>query len=77
MALDVVKISNFHVMSHVAQKVFDKVSLNLIGMVVSICCCAPGVSVVDLLSIFTVIALDLVKNCNFVLEHVYIKKYLT
>jgi hypothetical protein len=77
MALDVENISNSHFVSLVAQKVFDIESLNLIGMVVSICCCVPGVLFLGFIQYFRVIALELVKNCNFVLEHLYIKKYLT
>jgi hypothetical protein len=64
-ALDLVKFCNFQFVSHVTQKGFDLESWNLTGMLISICSCAPGYFRVDTFSIFRVIALDLVKICNF------------
>jgi hypothetical protein len=64
-ALDLVKIYNFQLVSHVTQKVFDLESWNLIRMLLSMCGCAPGYFRVDIFSIFRVIALDLVKISNF------------
>jgi hypothetical protein len=63
--LDLVKICNFQLVSHVAQKVFDVGSWNFTGMLISICSCAPGYFCVDIFSILRVIALDLVKIYNF------------
>jgi hypothetical protein len=51
--------------SHVTQNVLDLGSWNLTGMLISMCSCAPVYFRVDLFSIFRVIALDLVKFCNF------------
>jgi hypothetical protein len=48
--------------SHIAQKVFYPVSWNFSGMLISMCSCTPGYFRVDLLSIFRVIALVLVKK---------------
>jgi hypothetical protein len=59
-ALDLVKICIFQFVSCL-QKVFNLESWNLIGMLLSMCSCAPWVSLVDLFSISRVIALDLVK----------------
>jgi hypothetical protein len=64
-ALGLVKICNFQLMSHVTQKVFDLESWNLTGMLISMCSCAPGYFYVDIFSIFRVIALELVKISNF------------
>jgi hypothetical protein len=58
----------FSFLSHVTQKVFDLESWNLTGMLISMCSCAPGYFRVNLFSIFIVIALDLVKICNFQLS---------
>jgi hypothetical protein len=63
-ALDLVKISNFQFVSCVAQNVFNLESWNLTGMLVSMCSCAPWVSLVDLSSFCRVIALDLVKTIS-------------
>jgi hypothetical protein len=56
--------------SHVTQKVFDLESWNFTGMLISMCSCAPVYFRLDIFSIFRVIALDLVKFCNFqILSH--------
>jgi hypothetical protein len=47
-ALDLVKICNSQLVSHISQKVFDLESLNLTGMLLSMCSCAPKVLLVDL-----------------------------
>jgi hypothetical protein len=62
--LELVKISNFQLVSHVTKKVFDLESCNLTRMLLSMCSCAPWYFRVDIFSIFRVIALDLVKNYN-------------
>jgi hypothetical protein len=41
-ALDLVKICNFQLVSHVTQKIFDLESWNLTGMLISMCSCEPG-----------------------------------
>jgi hypothetical protein len=64
-ALDLVQFCNFQFVSHVTQKVFDLESWNFTGMLISMCCCASGNFRLDIFSIFWVIALDLVKLCNF------------
>jgi hypothetical protein len=69
-ALELVKICNFQLVSHVTQKLFDLVSSNFIEMLISMCSCAPGYFCVDICSIFRVVALDLVEISNF-------SKYLT
>jgi hypothetical protein len=61
-AIDLVKIYNFQHVSHVSQKVFDLVSWNFTGIWLSMCSCAPGVSLVDLFCFVRFIALDLVKT---------------
>jgi hypothetical protein len=48
--------------SHVTQKVFDKVLQNFTGMLISMCSCAPRYFCLD---IFRVIAFDLENFCNF------------
>jgi hypothetical protein len=53
-----------HFVSHVAQKVFDLESWNFTGKLLSMWCCAPGGSLVGFFC-FVVIALDLVKICNY------------
>jgi hypothetical protein len=58
-------VSPFSFVSHVTQKVFHIESWNFTGMFISMCSCAPRYFRVDLFSIFRVIALDLVKICNF------------
>jgi hypothetical protein len=63
-ALNLVNIFNFQLVLHIAPKVFDLESWNFTEMLVSMCRCAPGVFV-DLYSNCKVIALDLVKICNF------------
>jgi hypothetical protein len=63
--LDLVKICNFQIVLHVAQKIFDLRSWNFTGMLLSMWNCAPGVSLVDLFCFVKVIALALVKTCNF------------
>jgi hypothetical protein len=52
----------FSTFSHVAQKVFDLESWNFTGMLISMCSCAPGVSLVYLFCFVRFIALDLVKS---------------
>jgi hypothetical protein len=73
-ALDLVKICNFQLVSHVTQKIFDLELWNLTGMLISMCSCAPGYFLVNKFSIFRVIALDLVKICNFQLVSHVTKK---
>jgi hypothetical protein len=63
--LDLVNICNIQLVSHIAQKVIDLESWNFTGFVISMCNCAPGYFRVDLFSICKVIALDLIKICNF------------
>jgi hypothetical protein len=60
-ALDLVKICNFQLVSHVTQKGFDIVSLNITGRLLSICWCAPWDSLVDLSTSCRIISLDLLK----------------
>jgi hypothetical protein len=73
-ALDLVKICNFQLVSHVTKKVFDQESWNFTGMLISMWSCAPGYFRLDLFSIFRVFALDLVKICNFQLVSHVIQK---
>jgi hypothetical protein len=63
--VDLGKINNFQLVSHVAQKVFDPVSWNFTGMLISMWSCAPGVWLVDFLCFVWVIVLDLVDIAIF------------
>ncbi len=65
MALDFVKSANFQLVSHVIEKLFELQSSNIIGMLINMCSCAPGVLDTDSSSIGRVMALDLVKSGNF------------
>jgi hypothetical protein len=58
------EICNFQFVLYVAQNIFNLESWNLTGMLVSMCSCAPWVSLVDLSSICRVIALDSVKTVS-------------
>jgi hypothetical protein len=73
-ALDLVKICNFQLCVARSSKVFDLGSLNVTGMLISIFGCAPVYFCVDLLSIYRVMALDLVKICNFQLVSHIVQK---
>jgi hypothetical protein len=64
-AVDLLKICNFQLVSHIVQKVFDLESLNFTGMLLSMLSCAARVSLVVFFCFVRVIALDLVKICNF------------
>jgi uncharacterized protein with HEPN domain len=61
-ALELVKICHFQLVSHLTKKVFDLESWYLTKLLLSMCSCAPGYFLLD---IFRVIALDWVKICNF------------
>jgi hypothetical protein len=45
---DLVKISNFQIMSHVTKKIFDLESWNYTGMLISMCSCTPGYFCADM-----------------------------
>jgi hypothetical protein len=64
-ALDLVKICNFQLVLHIAQKISDLGSRNFTEMIISMWSYAQRVSLVDLFSICRVITLDLVKIWNF------------
>jgi hypothetical protein len=64
-ALDLIGICNFQLVSPVAQKVFDLGSWNYTGMLLSICRCAHGILLVDKFYFVRVIVLDLIKLCYF------------
>jgi hypothetical protein len=63
-ALYFVKYLNFQLVSHVTEKVFDLVSWNHTGMLLSMYSCAPEVSLEDLFCFIRDIALHL-NICNF------------
>lgn len=76
MSPDLIKLYNFHLVSHVAQTVFDIESWNLTRMLISMCNCAAGCFRVDWFSICRVIAHDLIKICNFhLVSHVAQKAF--
>jgi hypothetical protein len=76
-ALDLVKICNCQHVLQVAQKVFNLGSWKFTGMLISMCSCAPWYFYVDLFSICRVIAIDLIKICNFQLVLHIAQKYFT
>jgi hypothetical protein len=73
-ALDLVKIYIFQIVSHVTKNVFDLESYNLTEMLICMCSCAPGYIFVDVFSISRVIALELVNISNFQLVSHVTKK---
>jgi hypothetical protein len=71
---NLVKIRNFQVVSLVAKKVLNIESWNLADMVLSMWSCAPWYFCVDIISLFGVIVLVLVKIRNFQLVSHIAKK---
>jgi hypothetical protein len=67
-ALDLVKICNFQLVSHVTKRIFDLESWILTKLLLSMWSCAPRYSRVKIFSTLRVIALDLVNDSNFQLD---------
>ncbi len=74
MALDLVKIADFQLVSPVTQKVFELQAWIFIGgMLISMCSCAPGVLLAESSSKGGFMALDLEKIGNFV-RHKFVSR---